>query len=100
MEIKYNLVEIKHSENLIYLHSTTILILKSFFLVLQNDTALVIVTVDDFNDEAPKFTTTCPSIDVREDVDIGTVICIVHAVDADEDGMAMVVYNLTNHLGG
>ncbi|XP_017885413.1 fat-like cadherin-related tumor suppressor homolog [Ceratina calcarata] len=58
--------------------------------------ALVRVTVDDVNDNAPTFALSSYTVKVREDVPIGTVVAVVDATDPDEGAGGAIEYFLSD----
>lgn len=63
-------------------------------LALHSD-AIVRVTVDDVNDNAPEFTLKEYTFRVREDVPRGTVVAIVNAIDLDLGLGGEILYSIT-----
>ncbi|KAJ8667843.1 hypothetical protein QAD02_009506, partial [Eretmocerus hayati] len=60
--------------------------------------ALVHVTVDDVNDNAPKFALTSYTVKVREDVPLWSVVAVLQASDPDEGNGGVVVYGLSDEI--
>lgn len=55
--------------------------------------ALVRVTIDDVNDNAPRFSLPTFNVKVREDIPKGTVVAIVNAVDPDLGSGGVIQYS-------
>ena len=64
----------------------------------QSSSALVNITVDDINDNAPRFDKFTYTAEVREDSDIYKVVTAVHAVDDDEGLAGEIIYSITGLL--
>lgn len=58
--------------------------------------ALVRVTVEDINDNPPKFTLPSYSVKIREDVPIWCVVAVVEAIDPDEGSGGEIEYILSD----
>lgn len=58
--------------------------------------AIVRVTVDDINDNAPQFSLSDYTVRVREDVPKGTVVAVVTASDPDTAGGGEILYSLSD----
>lgn len=56
--------------------------------------ALVRVTIDDINDNTPRFSLPTFNVKVREDVPLGTVVAIVNAVDPDLGSGGEIQYSI------
>ncbi|CAG9825597.1 unnamed protein product [Phaedon cochleariae] len=61
--------------------------------------ALVRITIDDINDNAPKFGLLNYAVNVREDVPVGTVVAVVSALDPDEGPEGKVYYSIGDSDG-
>ncbi|XP_038113282.1 fat-like cadherin-related tumor suppressor homolog isoform X3 [Culex quinquefasciatus] len=62
--------------------------------------ALVRVTVDDINDNAPEFSIQDLSVRIREDVPKGTVVTVVSAVDLDSGSSSEILYSFGENGDG
>ncbi|XP_043267899.1 fat-like cadherin-related tumor suppressor homolog isoform X3 [Venturia canescens] len=60
--------------------------------------ALVRVTVDDVNDNAPKFALNSYTVKIREDVPVWSVVAVVEAIDPDEGPGGDVEYFLSDAM--
>ena len=60
--------------------------------------ALIRLTIDDVNDNAPKFALSSYTIKVREDIPIWSVIAVVEATDPDEGAGGTVEYSFSQEL--
>ncbi|XP_076767085.1 FAT atypical cadherin kugelei isoform X6 [Xylocopa sonorina] len=60
--------------------------------------ALVRVTVDDVNDNAPSFALTSYTVKIREDVPVWTVVAVVDATDPDEGAGGDIEYFLSDAM--
>ncbi|XP_076376857.1 FAT atypical cadherin kugelei isoform X4 [Megalopta genalis] len=60
--------------------------------------ALVRVTVDDINDNAPTFALTSYTVKIREDVPVWTVVAVVDATDPDEGPGGDIEYFLSDAM--
>ncbi|RLU22370.1 hypothetical protein DMN91_004648 [Ooceraea biroi] len=60
--------------------------------------ALVRVTVDDVNDNAPTFALSSYNVKIREDVPVWTVVAVVDATDPDEGAGGDVEYYLSDAM--
>ncbi|OAD62219.1 Fat-like cadherin-related tumor suppressor like protein [Eufriesea mexicana] len=60
--------------------------------------ALVRVTVDDVNDNAPSFALSSYTVKIREDVPIWTVVAVVDATDPDEGAGGDIEYFLSDTM--
>ncbi|XP_053978063.1 fat-like cadherin-related tumor suppressor homolog isoform X1 [Hylaeus volcanicus] len=60
--------------------------------------ALVRVTVDDVNDNAPTFALTSYTVKIREDVPVWTVVAVVDATDPDEGAGGDIEYFLSDAM--
>jgi len=60
--------------------------------------ALVRVTVDDVNDNAPTFALSSYNVKIREDVPVWTVVAVVDATDPDEGADGDVEYYLSDAM--
>lgn len=60
--------------------------------------ALVRVTVDDVNDNSPKFALSSYTVKIREDVPVGCVVAVVEATDPDEGAGGDVEYFLSDAM--
>lgn len=56
--------------------------------------ALVRISIDDINDNAPKFSLQSYTVKVREDIPKGSVVAVVTAFDPDLDDYGEVLYSL------
>ena len=59
----------------------------------------VSVMVEDFNDNRPEFSETSYSVSVREDADIGDIVVIIRATDADSGINGVVSYSILGTVG-
>ncbi|XP_040169862.1 fat-like cadherin-related tumor suppressor homolog isoform X4 [Anopheles arabiensis] len=62
--------------------------------------ALVRVTVDDINDNAPEFAVQDLTVRIREDVPRGTVVTVVSAIDLDSGTSSEIVYSFGENGDG
>uniref|UniRef100_A0A182YNW8 Cadherin domain-containing protein n=1 Tax=Anopheles stephensi TaxID=30069 RepID=A0A182YNW8_ANOST len=62
--------------------------------------ALVRVTVDDINDNAPEFSVQDLTVRIREDVPRGTLVTVVSAVDLDSGTSSEIVYSFGENGDG
>ncbi|XP_069130302.1 protocadherin Fat 1-like isoform X5 [Argopecten irradians] len=60
-----------------------------------SSTATLTITLDDVNDEVPKFIPDHYDLKIREDLPVGTVVTIVKAEDPDQGDNGKVTYRLT-----
>ncbi|CAG5076306.1 Similar to kug: Fat-like cadherin-related tumor suppressor homolog (Drosophila melanogaster) [Cotesia congregata] len=60
--------------------------------------ALVRITVDDINDNPPKFPLSSYSVKVREDIPVSTVVAIIEATDPDEGPGGEIEYLLSDTM--
>ncbi|XP_031780785.1 fat-like cadherin-related tumor suppressor homolog isoform X4 [Nasonia vitripennis] len=60
--------------------------------------ALVRVSVDDVNDNAPKFALTSYTVKVREDVPVWSVIAVIEATDPDEGPGGIIEYSFSEEM--
>ena len=60
--------------------------------------ALVRITVDDINDNAPAFALTSYTVKVREDVPVWSVVAIVEATDPDEGAGGIIEYSFNEEI--
>lgn len=60
--------------------------------------ALVRVTVEDINDNAPSFALTSYTVKVREDVPVWSVVAVVEAIDPDEGAAGSVEYSFSEEI--
>lgn len=58
--------------------------------------ALVRITIDDINDNAPKFSLSSYTVKVREDIPVGTVVATITASDPDIGPEGEVIYSMVD----